>query len=83
MDLEKEFKECEKIKNPIKQNTCKINVLAKEVGKLEKEQKPVQWWLEVIAKGTKPMFDDLKEGQKRIEDKIDTISTKLDWYKTE
>ena len=36
--------------------------------KIGTNQKPVQWWLEVIAEGTKPLFDEIRNEMATKED---------------
>ncbi|MGV9205785.1 MAG: hypothetical protein ACOC44_17385 [Promethearchaeia archaeon] len=62
---------CDDIEDPGTQRDCKIKVLEDAVLKIGEHQKPVSWWLEVIAEGTKPLFENVN---KRIGDLNETVN---------
>ena len=58
--FEEKMRKCNGIEDVQQRRDCKITILEDAVKKIGAGQKPVQWWLEVIAEGTKPLFDGIK-----------------------
>ncbi|MHA1251586.1 MAG: hypothetical protein ACTSRP_16460 [Candidatus Helarchaeota archaeon] len=58
--FEEKLRKCDKIKDDKLRHECKISVLIDAVRKIGVNQKPVQWWLEVIAEGVRPLLDKIR-----------------------
>jgi len=68
-DIFKEkMRSCDDIEDADMRRDCKITILEDAVQKIGTNQKPVQWWLEVIAEGTKPLFDEIRNEMATKED---------------
>ena len=76
-ELDKKIRECDKIKDQNKKLNSKIDVIKEELKTIKSDQHPVEWWLEVIAAGTKPMFDKVDERFNKVDERLDNIDNKL------
>ncbi|MHA1439284.1 MAG: hypothetical protein ACTSPD_17065 [Promethearchaeota archaeon] len=75
--FEEKMRKCDEIEDVQHRRDCKIDILEDAVKKIGANQKPVQWWLEVIAEGTKPLFDELRKEMATKKD-LELMATKKD-----